>query len=102
MVKASFFPAWEARGAEGPFRVAPNFMVVVPTETDVELVFVRTTTDLVAIVLTGIGLLSVGVLGVTLRGGASRRKEDVDILAPGPTEAEADLLAEREPELMTV
>ena len=102
LVKASFFPAWEARGAEGPFRVAPNFMVVVPTETDVELVFVRTTTDLVAIVLTGIGLLSVGVLGVTLRGGASRRKEDVDILAPGPTEAEADLLAEREPELMTV
>ena len=32
LVKVSYFPNWEVDGAEGPYRVAPNFMVVVPTE----------------------------------------------------------------------
>lgn len=104
LIKSSFFPAWEARGAEGPFRVAPNFMVVVPTETDVELVFGRTTVDYVALILTGIGLVAVVVLGGALRPGSSRRRDDVDSLAPGPIEDPAesvgDILAE--PELVSV
>ena len=36
LVRTSFFPSWQADGAEGPFRVAPNFMVVVPTEQNVD------------------------------------------------------------------
>ena len=59
LVRSSFFPNWRADGAEGPFRVAPNFMVVVPTETSVELRFARNATDWTAIALTlaGIALL---------------------------------------------
>ena len=32
MVKTSWYPNWEAEGADGPWRATPNFMVVVPTE----------------------------------------------------------------------
>ena len=31
MVKASWYPNWEADGAHGPYRATPNYMVVVPT-----------------------------------------------------------------------
>ena len=31
LVKVSDYPNWAVRGAEGPYRVTPNFMVVVPT-----------------------------------------------------------------------
>ena len=37
LVRVSYFPTWEVSGAEGPYRVAPNFMVVIPTENQVEL-----------------------------------------------------------------
>ena len=37
IVRTSFFPNWEVTGAEGPWRVGPNQMVVVPTATQVEL-----------------------------------------------------------------
>ncbi len=30
LVRTSYFPNWDASGAEGPYRVAPNLMVVVP------------------------------------------------------------------------
>ena len=29
LVRTSYFPNWEATGAEGPYRVSPNLMVVV-------------------------------------------------------------------------
>ena len=32
LVKMSYFPNWKVDGAEGPYRVSPNFMVVVPTD----------------------------------------------------------------------
>ena len=32
LVKISYFPNWQASGAEGPYRVTPNLMVVIPTE----------------------------------------------------------------------
>lgn len=37
IVRTSFFPNWNVDGAEGPWRVGPNQMVVVPTDTQVEL-----------------------------------------------------------------
>lgn len=64
LVRASYFPSWTANGAEGPFRVAPNFMVVVPTETNVELVFSRTGVDWLSIALT---LAGVAALIVVMR-----------------------------------
>lgn len=52
LVKQSYFPNWEVEGADGPYRVAPNLMIVVPTDTDVSMTYGRTGVDLVAIALT--------------------------------------------------
>jgi hypothetical protein len=59
LVKVSYFPNWEVDGAEGPFRVAPNLMVVVPTDNEVRLHYGRSGSELFFYVLTlaGIGLL---------------------------------------------
>lgn len=102
LIKSSFFPAWEARGAEGPFRVAPNFMVVVPTETTVELVFARTTVDYLALLLTGFGLVSIVALGVVRPG--RDRSPKTDLLAPGPLVSDTNMLDDSvsEPELVSV
>ncbi|MFM7493418.1 MAG: hypothetical protein ACKO2A_05860, partial [Acidimicrobiaceae bacterium] len=35
LVRMSYFPNWKVENAEGPFRVAPNMMVVIPTSNDV-------------------------------------------------------------------
>ena len=58
LVKASYFPNWRADGAEGPYRVAPNLMVVVPTDTEVTLTFGRTPIDLLALALGLVGILA--------------------------------------------
>ena len=39
LVKVSYFPNWMADGADGPYRATPSLMVVVPTESHVELRF---------------------------------------------------------------
>ena len=57
LVKVSYFPNWTAHGAEGPYRIAPNMMVVVPTSNDVRLTFDRSTSDLFFYALTGLGIL---------------------------------------------
>jgi hypothetical protein len=61
LVKMSYFPNWNVEGADGPWRIAPNLMVVVPTDTDVHLTFERAPLDWLAYLLTlvGIGLLFV-------------------------------------------
>jgi uncharacterized membrane protein len=56
LVKVSYFPNWEASGADGPYRIGPNMMVVVPNDTHVELRFGRSAVDYMAIVLTLIGI----------------------------------------------
>ena len=102
LIRSSFFPAWEANGAEGPFRVAPNFMVVVPTEQNVELVFSRTATDIVALLLTGVGIVAMFVLArASIRGGRLLPKPDA--LAPGPLDGSADPeTPQATPEMVTV
>ena len=60
LVKVSYFPNWKVDGAEGPYRVSPNFMVVIPTETSVHLHYDELNPiDMAAYALTliGIGLL---------------------------------------------
>jgi hypothetical protein len=61
-VKTSFFPNWKAHGAEGPWRLAPNLMVVIPTSHDVKLTYGETTGDRAGRLLTLVGLA--GVLGL--------------------------------------
>jgi hypothetical protein len=59
LVKVSYFPNWEVDGAEGPYRVAPNLMVVVPTDNEVRLHYGRSGSELLfyALTLIGIGML---------------------------------------------
>ena len=58
LVKMSYFPNWEVSGADGPWRIAPNLMVVVPTANDVHLTYGRSNLDVVAYALTLLGLLA--------------------------------------------
>ena len=67
LVKQSYFPNWEVSGADGPYRVAPNLMVVVPTDTEVSLTFGRSGIDLLAL---GLSLLGIGLVVVLARAGA--------------------------------
>ena len=62
VVKISEFPNWRAEGAEGPWRVAPNFMVVVPTSTHVTLEFVTTPVEWAGRMLSVGGLVGLGLL----------------------------------------
>ncbi|MCB0961975.1 MAG: hypothetical protein KDA98_01505, partial [Acidimicrobiales bacterium] len=62
LVKTSYFPNWEVSGAEGPYRVTPNLMVVVPTDTEVSMHFGRTPLDLLALALTLLGVAGVVLL----------------------------------------
>jgi 6-pyruvoyl-tetrahydropterin synthase related domain len=57
LVKVSYFPNWEVSGAEGPYRIAPNLMVVVPTAKDVHLTYERSGLDLAAYAMTALGLI---------------------------------------------
>ncbi len=62
-VKISYFPNWQASGADGPWRVAPNLMVVVPTAHDVTLRYGTTTVDHLGQLVTLLALAAAIVLG---------------------------------------
>jgi len=56
LVRVSYFPTWKVEGAAGPYRVAPNFMVVIPTENQVTLSYSKTRLDWFFYSLTAIGV----------------------------------------------
>jgi hypothetical protein len=56
LVKVSYFPNWHASGADGPWRVTPNLMVVVPTSHDVTLTYGGSGANALGLVCTLIGL----------------------------------------------
>jgi hypothetical protein len=62
LVKMSYFPNWQVDGAEGPWRVTPNLMVVVPTGSEVSLRYGRTPVDWTGILLTLAGLVGLFAL----------------------------------------
>ena len=64
LVKVSYFPNWHASGADGPWRVTPNLMVVVPTSHDVTLSYGRSAADDLGLVATLVGLVALVVLFV--------------------------------------
>jgi hypothetical protein len=73
LVKISYFPNWKVDGAEGPYRVAPNFMVVVPTSTHVRMHYDMSGLDKIAYLLTLIGIVLLFVW--RRRGDVSHRSE---------------------------
>lgn len=56
LVKMSYFPNWRASGADGPYRAAPNLMIVVPQDTHVELTYGRTSVEYLSYALTFLGI----------------------------------------------
>ena len=64
LVKVSYFPNWSASGADGPWRVTPNLMVVVPTSHDVTLTYGRSTANNLGQLATLLGLVGLVVLFV--------------------------------------
>ena len=69
LVRVSYFPNWKVDGATGPFRVAPNMMVVIPTSNTVKLHYGSSSRDYVAYLLTFIGI------GVLVRRRRRMRRE---------------------------
>ena len=61
LVRTSYFPNWGVSGADGPYRVAPNMMVVVPTDNEVKLSFGWSFLDVLAY------LVSIGGIVVLVR-----------------------------------
>jgi 6-pyruvoyl-tetrahydropterin synthase related domain len=59
IVRTSYYPNWEVSGGEGPWRLTPNFMVVVPTSRQVTLHYARSGPEII-----GIGLSVLGVVGL--------------------------------------
>jgi hypothetical protein len=107
LVKASYFPNWKVSGAEGPYRVSPNQMVVIPTEQNVKLSYGSTWIDFLAWFLTICGLVIVGILAVD-----DQRRRDLELAgepgvvgagAPpgGSDERDDESDADREPALVS-
>jgi hypothetical protein len=89
VVKTSYFPNWQAHGARGPWRLAPNLMVVVPTSHDVRLTYGETTGDKAGRVLTLVGVLGVAALA-RYRPAADPEPEPVTGSRPPPTPEAVD------------
>ncbi|HEY5172236.1 MAG TPA: hypothetical protein VIK54_10970, partial [Acidimicrobiia bacterium] len=63
-VKESYFPNWKISGAKGPYRLAPNLMVVIPTSKHVELTYGLTGADWAGRVITVGGAVALVLLGL--------------------------------------
>ncbi len=66
-VRVSYFPNWRASGATGPYRVAPNLMVVVPTSHSVTLIYGRSAADDLGLVLTAAAVAAAVALAIVDR-----------------------------------
>ncbi|HZU73121.1 MAG TPA: hypothetical protein VE990_10175 [Acidimicrobiales bacterium] len=62
LVKASYFPNWQATGANGPWRVTPNLTVVVPTSHHVSIHYGWTPVDGIGWLSTLLGVVGIGLL----------------------------------------
>ena len=69
LVRESYYPRWHANGATGPYRVSPNFMVVIPTAHHVELSYGSDPTQFWGVLLTLVAIVGL-VIGLIV----SRRR----------------------------
>jgi len=70
LVRVSYYPRWHVSGAQGPYRVSPNFMVVIPTQHHVVLTYGTDPALNIGLVLSGLsvaGIVSIAVLTRRLR-----------------------------------
>jgi len=74
LVKVSYFPNWAATGAQGPWRVTPNLMVVVPTSHDVTLTYGSTPANALGLACTAAGVVALVALGTAPALGRRRRR----------------------------
>ena len=63
-MKETYFPNWHVTGAKGPYRLAPNMMVVVPTSKHVELTYGLTSADWAGRAITVGGAVGLVLLGL--------------------------------------
>lgn len=77
VIKVSYFPNWEATGADGPWRATPSLMVVVPTEPEVVIEFADTWAETGGKILTVVGILALAGVFVWER----RRRPSPEALA---------------------
>jgi hypothetical protein len=52
LIKVSYFPNWDVKGAEGVYPVSPHLMLVIPREKEVVLTYGRSLWDYVGVVIT--------------------------------------------------
>ena len=45
LIKVSYFPNWTIENGDGPYRITPSFMAVVPNSSDVKMTFEKTTLE---------------------------------------------------------
>ncbi len=81
-IKVSYFPNWKATGADGPWRAAPNLMVVVPTSHDVTLHYGSSPSDEIGQLVSVVSLVAVVVLAVL--GRRAKRARSRTPSAAGP------------------
>jgi hypothetical protein len=84
VVKMSYFPNWKVKGGEGPYRVAPNLMVVVPTSNDVTMTYGLTGVDWLGRLMTLFGIAGL----VLLVGWGSTRLGRYAAPSPSPSPPE--------------
>lgn len=83
-IKMSYFPNWEAEGAEGPFVASPSFMMVIPTEREVTLTYGATASNVAGQIMTGGGFIVLAAIALI-----SRRRKRQSGTSPGPGPGEA-------------
>ena len=62
LVRMSYYPRWHVAGANGPYRVSPNFMVVVPTAKEVTLSYGSSSVTSIGGLITLLAVARGGVL----------------------------------------
>jgi hypothetical protein len=86
LVKISYFPNWKVSGAQGPWRIAPNLMVVVPTANNVHMTFERSSLDYAAYILTFLGIAM--LIFMRVRGDVQHANAHPFAARPEPAEFE--------------
>jgi len=71
LIKVSYFPNWQIKEGYGPYRVSPSFIAVVPTSSDVKLVF---ETGFYEKILDTVSIISLGIALFLFR---KKHKENV-------------------------